>query len=117
MTNREFPTIMKIWTDIVNVMGNPANINADQEFNKKEFNKYYCDEKDIKRYYSQPEEPHKNAIVERFNRTLAQLLNNWRLATKQYTWYAVLNDIVNNYQNTYHKTIKAKPIDVWNNKD
>ena len=55
----------------------------------------------------------KNAIVERFNRTLAQLLQNWRTATKQYDWYRVLPDIVNNYNNSFHSTIKSTPQKVF----
>ena len=67
-------------------------------------------------HYSQAYEENKNAIVERFNRTLAQLLQNWRTATKQYDWYRVLPDIVNNYNNSFHSTIKSTPQKVFDGK-
>ena len=28
-------------------------------------------------------------------------------------WPAVLQDVVENYNNTFHRTIKQKPMDVW----
>ena len=45
------------------------------------------------------------------------MIQRWRTATRQYAWYNVLPDIIKNYNNTYHGTIKAKPIDVKNGKD
>ena len=32
----------------------------------------------------------------------------------QSVYFNVLNDIVNEYNNTYHRTIKMKPIDIKN---
>ena len=59
----------------------------------------------------------KNAIVERFNRTLTGLINKWRLATGRYDWYKILIEIVNNYNNTYHRTIKTTPMKIKNGED
>ena len=33
-------------------------------------------------------------------------------AISKNVYFDVLNDIVNEYNNTYHKTIKTKPVDV-----
>lgn len=115
MTKRDMPTIMKNVKDIFQEMGNPKNINADNEFNKTEFNKY-CSDNKINTYFSQPDEINKNAIVERFNRTLAGLIQKWRIATGKYNWYSVLGKLINNYNNTYHRTIKGKPIDLFTGK-
>lgn len=54
----------------------------------------------------------KACIVERFNRTLKEKM--WRYSTlKNNKLYAdVLTNIVNSYKNTYHRTIKTKPINV-----
>ena len=52
----------------------------------------------------------KSVVVERFIKTLKiEFLNIWPLS-----FIDVLNDIVNRYNNTVHKTIKIKPIDVTN---
>ena len=37
-------------------------------------------------------------------------------ATNKNVYYNVLNDVVSEYNNTKHNTIKMKPIDVKNNK-
>ena len=55
---------------------------------------------------------YKAAIVERFNRTLKHKM--WRyftMSTKQ-NWTQVLQDIVNSYNNSVHRTIGCKPVDV-----
>ena len=36
-------------------------------------------------------------------------------AISKNVYFDVLNDIVNEYNNTYHKTIKTKPVDVKSN--
>ena len=116
MTNRRNETILTELESIFSEMGMPKTINSGNEFNKSTFNNYF-DSNDIKCYFSRPNEINKNAIVERFNRTLTQLINKWRLSTGRYDWYKILNDLVNNYNNTYHRTSKAKPINIKNGDD
>ena len=116
MTSRTMPTIMANVKDIFASMGVPKNLNADNEFNKKEFNAYAKDHK-ITTFYSQPDEINKNAVVERLNRTIAELLQKWRVATGRYDWAKVLSQIMTNYNNTYHSTIKAEPQAVFKKED
>lgn len=115
LTNREIPTIMTAIEKIFKVMGYPININCDNEFNTETFNKF-AQKHDIIVHYCQPDEINKNAIVERFNRTLAMLLQKWRIGTKQYNWQKVLPDIIKNYNNTYHSTVKNTPQKIWDGK-
>ena len=57
----------------------------------------------------------KSIVAERFIRTLKnEILKNMTTISKN-VYFDVLNDIVNKYNNTIHKTIKMKPIDVTNN--
>lgn len=116
LTNRGSSNILESLEDIFKVMGIPKNINCDNEFNNEVFNKYF-ERHGINTYFSQPNEINKNAIVERFNRTLALMIQKWRVATGKYEWYKVLNDLVDNYNETYHTTIKATPKDVKEGKD
>ena len=51
----------------------------------------------------------KSAVAERFIRTLK---NKILTATSKNVYFDVLDDIVDKYNNTIHKTIKMKPIDV-----
>lgn len=112
MMSRYNITIELNLISIFKEMGIPRNINADNEFNTKPLNKLF-DELNITCHFSEVGEINKNAIVERFNRTLALLFNKWREATGKKKWYKVLNDVVYNYNHSYHRTIKATPYDVW----
>ena len=116
MTNRKNETILKNMKDIFDEMGYPQNINCDNEFNTTVLNKFF-EKNDIKLYFSQPDEINKNAIVERVNSTIANMLQRHRTATGKYDWYNILPKIVANYNNTFHTTIKAKPSDVFNGDD
>jgi len=108
LTSRKISAIVEKLEEMFKDTGFPKNINCDQEFNVKDVNEF-AKKHNITMWYSQPYEINKNAIVERFNRTLAQLLQNWRTATKEYDWYRVLPDIVKNYNTNHHSTIRSNP--------
>lgn len=103
------PAIKKIFKR----MGKPKNVNSDNEFlQSKSIQKYFSDE-GIIHHVSDPDEINKQAIVERFNRTLALLLQRYREGTGKNNWSSVLDDLMNNYNSSYHRTIRGRPIDVW----
>ncbi len=112
MTNRELPTIIKKFTEIIEENGPPFKIQSDNEFNKKDFldllGKY-----NIKVRFSDPHEDWKNPIVERVNGTLQTLLQRMRFLTKDFLWYKYLDDAVYNYNNSLHSTTNQKPIEIW----
>jgi len=116
MTNRRNETILDAIKNIFSEIGIPTAINADNEFNKKMLNQYFVSN-NITTYYSQPYEINKQAIVERFNRTICSLIQKWRIASGKYNWYTILSDIVNNYNNTYHRTVKTTPMKIKNGED
>ena len=53
-------------------------------------------------------------LSERFIRTLKNKIYKHMTAISKNVYFNVLNDIVDEYNNTYHKTIKMKPKDVKN---
>ena len=57
----------------------------------------------------------KSVVAERFIRTLKNKLYKHMTATGKNVYYDVLNDVVNEYNNTKQSTIKMKPIDVKDN--
>ena len=57
----------------------------------------------------------KSLVPERFIRTLKNKLYKHLTATGKNVYYNVLDNIVNEYKNTKHNTIKMKPKDVGNN--
>ena len=54
----------------------------------------------------------KSVVAERFIRTLKNRIYKHMTANSENVYFNFLNDIVDKYNNTYHKTIKMKPIDV-----
>ena len=53
----------------------------------------------------------KSVVAERFIRTLKNKIYKHMAVTSKNVYFDVLNDIVDEYNNTYHKTSKLRPID------
>ena len=53
-----------------------------------------------------------SVIAERFIRTLKNKIYKHMTGISKNVYFTVLNDIVDEYNNTNHRTIKMKPIDV-----
>ena len=54
----------------------------------------------------------KSAVAERFIRTLKNKNYGYMTSISKNLYFDKLGDIVNKYDNTYHRTIKMKPVDV-----
>ena len=54
----------------------------------------------------------KSVVAERFTRTLKNKIFKHMIAISKNVYFDVLDDIVNKYNNTVHRTIKIKPIEV-----
>jgi hypothetical protein len=111
-TNLRMDTIIENMKEIIRVMGVPNTIKADNQFSKADFIKF-CEENDIRCIFSDPYELNKNPIVERFNRTIALRLQKIRLTTNNKKWYQYLPSAVENYNTTYHSTIRNTPKEVF----
>ena len=57
----------------------------------------------------------KGVVAERFIRTSKTKINKYMTSVSENVYIDKLNDIVNKYNNTYHRAIKMKPADVKNN--
>ena len=57
----------------------------------------------------------KSVVAERFMRTIKNKIYKHITSVSKNVYIDKLNDIVNEYNNTYHTTIKMKPIDVKDN--
>ena len=57
----------------------------------------------------------KSVVAERFIRTLKTKIYRYMTAISKNLYIGKIDDIVNKYNNTYHRTIKMKPTDVKNN--
>jgi hypothetical protein len=89
----------------------PENINGDRQFDVPAFTKFFT-EHGTKLWFSEPEQPHKNASIERFWRALALLLQRMRVATKNFDWVKSLPKAMENYNSNIHNSLHASPIEV-----
>ena len=53
-----------------------------------------------------------SAVAETFIKTLRNKIYKHMTDISRFVYFDVLDDIIDKYNNTYHKTIKMKPIDV-----
>ena len=67
-------------------------------------------DKDIEIYSTHNEG--KSVVAERFIRTLKNKIYKHMTSVYKNVYIDILADIVNKYNNTYHSTIKMKPVDV-----
>ena len=89
----------------------PKYIWSDQEssFFSKEMLKFFEDH-NIKIYYTNSNL--KTVVIERFNRSLRELMMKEFVKNNNTVWYNILPELIKKYNNRYHRTIKMKPIDV-----
>ena len=87
----------KIWVD------------KGSEFYNSSFKKWLKDN-DIEMYSTHNER--KSVVAERFISTLKNKIYKHMTAVSKNVYIDKLDDIVNEYNNTYHRTIKMKPIEV-----
>ena len=57
----------------------------------------------------------KSVVAERFNRPLKTKIYRYMTSVSKNVYIDKLDDILNKYNNTYHRTIKIKPVDVKDN--
>ena len=82
------------------------------EFYNNSFKKWFKDN-DIEMYSIHNEG--KSVAAERFIRTLNAKIYKYITSVSKYVYIDKLDDIVDEYNNTYHRTIKMKPVDVKDN--
>ena len=57
----------------------------------------------------------KSVVAERFIRTLKNKIYKYMTSVSKNLYIDKLDDIVDDYNNTYHRTIKRKPVHVKDN--
>ena len=89
----------------------PKYIWSDQEsaFFSKEMLKFF-ENNNVKIYHTYSNL--KAVIIERFNRSLRELMMKSFVKNNNTLWYNILPALIKTYNNRYHRTIKMKPIDV-----
>ena len=73
----------------------------------------WLDKNDIEIYSTHNEG--KSVVAERFNRALKNKIYRCMTSVSNNVYINKLDDIVNKYNNSYHSTMKIKPVDVNSN--
>jgi hypothetical protein len=60
---------------------------------------------------------HKAAMIERFNKTLKSKMYKRFTLNGNRKWINILDDLINIYNNTIHRSINDKPINIFNNEN
>ena len=89
----------------------PKYIWSDQEssFFSKEMLKFFEDN-NVKIYHTYSNL--KAVVIERFNRSLRELMMKSFVKNNNTVWYNILPELIKKYNNRFHNTIKDKPINI-----
>ena len=91
---------------------NKTWLDKGSEFFNNSFKKWLQDN-NIEMYSTHNEG--KSVVAERFNRTLKNKIHKYMTSVSENVYIDKLDDIVNECTNTYHRTIKMKPVNVKDN--
>ena len=108
-------SIVNAFQSILDKSGRKPNkiwVDQGSQFYNHNFKKWLANN-DISMYSTYNEG--KSVVAERFIRTLKNNLYKHMTTVSKNVYYNVLDDIVKKYNNTWHSTIKMKPIDVKDN--
>ena len=107
LKNKQGPTVLDALKSILKKT-QPKRIHADKgsEFFNNEC-KNYLKKINIHLYYTNSEM--KAAIVERFNRTIKEKMWRYFTFTDSFKYIDILDDLVESYNNSYHRSIKMTP--------
>ena len=94
----------------------PEYIWSDKEaaFFSKEMQQFFKDN-NVKIY--QTNSHLKAVVIERFNRSLRELMMKEFVKNNNTVWYNILPKLIKIYNNRYHRTIKMKPVEVNKNNE
>lgn len=96
----------------------PRRVDSDKEsaFLSKSFQKLLADY-GIEHHTSETDDKRGTAVVERFNRTLRAMFEKIKVAYNDRDWVKALPDLLENYNNTDHKSLGTTPMDAIENND
>ena len=116
LIDKKTETVSLAFNEIFKSKRKPTMLWTDKgsEFISKHF-KGFLSKKDIKLYHTENEE--KSSIVERWNKTIKNKM--WKMFTvnNNTVYWDKLDNIVNNYNNTKHSSIKMSPVEASKKKN
>ena len=116
MRTKSAPSILAAYKKITAKYGNPKNLNTDLEkaiMGERGAFQKYLESKGTKHWASDPNFHHLQAIVERVNRSIREMIREYFFSHKTMNWIDHIQTLVRKYNNDKHQTTKEKPIDIW----
>lgn len=112
--NKEKSTVLKLFQSFQKEVPEINIIMGDlgSEFTNTDFLNYLDDEHISYHFFKS--DSHKLGIINRFHRTLKEKILKYMIANETTTWYDILDDIIHNYNYTYHRGIKMQPAQMNN---
>jgi hypothetical protein len=121
LRDKSGPRVAKAFDDHVLVEDAPAVVQAD---NGLEFRNHHFKELEarhgFKQVFSSSYSPQSNGCVERFNKTLKQLIRHHLVSSGSKRWVGVLPDLLANYNSSVHSSTGYSPDDIvaaWNSRE
>lgn len=115
--SKSIGNIIEAMSTILNIES-PHKIQCDlgSEFVAGQFKKLMKDN-DIEIQFIDPQDSHKLGVINRMCRTLRSMINRYLTMYKTTKYINVLQKLIDNYNNTYHTTIKCTPNEAYKNKE
>ena len=124
------PMKTKNKTDVYNAFGKvlsemeeeykqkPQVIDVDNEpsINATRFKKR-CEDMDIELHFCDVGDKKSTSIIERFNRTLRNLIERYKVSHNTKLWVDALPDLVYNYNHSVNRSLKREPVEAVENND
>jgi transposase InsO family protein len=117
LKNKTGPKVTKALHKIISESNRkPLTIQSDKgkEF-KNNILQGYLKQNNIKQRFPSILSTNKAAVIERFNRTLKEKMFKYFTHERTKRYIDILPNLLKSYNNSYHRTIKMKPIDVNEN--
>jgi Integrase core domain/Chromo (CHRromatin Organisation MOdifier) domain len=110
--NKKPESIISAFKEIFGTGSKPIKLQTDRglEFKNKKFLQF-LDQEDV-HFFTSKNQTTKCAVVERFNRTLKGRLYRFLTSKGTKNWVTILPQIVASYNNSVHRSIGMRPVDV-----
>ena len=119
LKDKKTASIIKAFKKFISECKNIDTLEGDlgSEWNSREF-KNLCEKSNIKLIlFNKKDSPNALSIIERFNRTIRTMIDDYMIAYNTKKYYNILPKLINNYNNRTHSTIGDKPININEEKE
>ena len=117
LKTRKEPQLSEAYKEIVKQVGGRIYaLVSDKEFNSNLI-QAFLKEQDTKHFMKDPDNHTSTSVIERYNRTIRGLFRKLFIINGNLNWIDHYQDIIENYNNDYHRTTKATPNDIWSGKE